>query len=778
MKRNILALTLFTLLFLGTKAQTDTSFWFAYPYYTLHRPTTADHSFYTFDQSADIHVEFFDIDTATGEVISDRSFTQNLPPNWTFLTGTSVYMRGDTCYRTTGIHATTSTPVTSVFTSRDHYTLKGHNALGTHFLVPAPKNRTRPYDDNYIRSLRTCIEIIATEDHTQVQIDPAADLLCGTPAHTPLNITLQRGQTYYAPAASTDPQHQLGGSIVTSNHPIAVNITADSVTSRENDHYNVIGEQLVPTRLLGKEYELQRFEQNEFENLQVTFYPLYDSTRCLYFGNNYRTSFILNRGDDTTAFTYNSTNYYEFDKPVAAFATAYYYGYFGGTELPRKNCSGSCQAALTPTAFCSHNMYGLYVPDSTKNQFSLSSGDPTSTIHLSNDWNDTTRAFGTFEWQSGFDRLYNPAPFQLAELRNNIDTLCGSTFTILTDYALDEGYMYFNMDQHYCQGDTVFFEFEREDINHFQLTGPNGFFNTEADSLYIIADTAYTGWYHLRNTDPTACDTINDSIFITIHTPLYQELSDTIVENQLPWQRFDTTFLSNIDTTFIRPTGLAGCDTTIDYHLKVYFNHYDTVFYYACPDQLPVTYDTLTFDHEGDYTFAQAGSHGEDSILTFSLHIIPSTDTTIYDSILEAQLPWFAFDTIFNDTIADFIYHTYNEAGCDSIIHYNLHIYWEGDHCDTSLTFTNVVTPNSDGANDKFVIGGLIENNCFKYNELTILNRWGTPVYHKTNIATDEDWWDPAAQRAPTGTYFFLFKAHGVNIYTQHAGVIEVLHDK
>ena len=92
---------------------------------------------------------------------------------------------------------------------------------------------------------------------------------------------------------------------------------------------------------------------------------------------------------------------------------------------------------------------------------------------------------------------------------------------------------------------------------------PNGFFNTEADSLYIIADTAYTGWYHLRNTDPTACDTVNDSIYITIHTSFYQQTLDTIVENQLPWQRFGISFHNDFDTTFIRPTGLENCDSII-----------------------------------------------------------------------------------------------------------------------------------------------------------------------------------------------------------------------
>ena len=97
---------------------------------------------------------------------------------------------------------------------------------------------------------------------------------------------------------------------------------------------------------------------------------------------------------------------------------------------------------------------------------------------------------------------------------------------------------------------------------------------------------------------------------------------------------------------------------------------------------------------------------------------------------------------------------------------------------DTTLKFSNLVTPNGDGYNDRFVIGGLIENNCFKYNELTIYDRSGHQVYHHRNIATDDDWWNPAANRIPAGTYFYYFKAHGITIHTQHIGVIEVLINK
>ena len=89
------------------------------------------------------------------------------------------------------------------------------------------------------------------------------------------------------------------------------------------------------------------------------------------------------------------------------------------------------------------------------------------------------------------------------------------------------------------------------------------------------------------------------------------------------------------------------------------------------------------------------------------------------------------------------------------------------------LTFPNVVTPNGDGYNDIFVIGNLIEGMGYPNNTLDIFNKWGTCVYHKENISSYADFWDPSG--VPAGTYFYRFTAHGYNGNMEHNGAIEVL---
>ena len=89
------------------------------------------------------------------------------------------------------------------------------------------------------------------------------------------------------------------------------------------------------------------------------------------------------------------------------------------------------------------------------------------------------------------------------------------------------------------------------------------------------------------------------------------------------------------------------------------------------------------------------------------------------------------------------------------------------------LQFPNVVSPNGDGINDRFVIQNLVEGKGYPINSLDIYNKWGVRVFHKDNISSDEDFWDP--KDMPTGTYFYRFSARGYNGNIEHNGAIEVV---
>ena len=85
-----------------------------------------------------------------------------------------------------------------------------------------------------------------------------------------------------------------------------------------------------------------------------------------------------------------------------------------------------------------------------------------------------------------------------------------------------------------------------------------------------------------------------------------------------------------------------------------------------------------------------------------------------------------------------------------------------------------MVTPNGDGINDRFVIGNLVEGKAYPYSTLDIYNKWGARVFHRENISSDSDFWDPADM--PDGTYFYRFTARGYSGNIEHNGAIEVIH--
>ena len=92
------------------------------------------------------------------------------------------------------------------------------------------------------------------------------------------------------------------------------------------------------------------------------------------------------------------------------------------------------------------------------------------------------------------------------------------------------------------------------------------------------------------------------------------------------------------------------------------------------------------------------------------------------------------------------------------------------------LQFPNAVTPNGDGVNDKFIIRNLVDGLGYPNNSLAIYDRWGKRIFYKENIASEDDFWDPAATNTPAGTYFWRFNGKGYLGDIQRNGVIAVIY--
>lgn len=287
---------------------------------------------------------------------------------------------------------------------------------------------------------------------------------------------------------------------------------------------------------------------------------------------------------------------------------------------------------------------------------------------------------------------------------------------------------------------------------------------TACDSIWwngYLLTTSREGLYHF--TAQGGCDST-----VTLHLTINRSFAaDTLVHSCGPfvWDA-DNTFLSSGDYE-IPYLSSVGCDSVWTLHFFVHDNVATDSIYEGC-DMVTVwgrtyTSDTVVVDSLLTY-------YGCDSLVYRYVYVYQSSYDTIVDSILDG------FSYVFGDTVytdSGIYSFTFTDVmGCDSVIVLNLSIY---DLCSVFLQFPNLVTPNGDGINDRFVIKNLVEEGCYPVNHLSIYNRWGALVFDAENIEKDSDFWDPSKDNSPTGTYFFIFRGKGFKGRMERRGAIELI---
>lgn len=161
-------------------------------------------------------------------------------------------------------------------------------------------------------------------------------------------------------------------------------------------------------------------------------------------------------------------------------------------------------------------------------------------------------------------------------------------------------------------------------------------------------------------------------------------IHDTLVENSLPHSFASRTYnISDfpssghtIDTTFVL-SNLWGCDSTVHYSITVYKNsgsHQDSA---ICEGALPLTWNGVTFTSSATDTAILPGSemHGADSIVSMNVTVIPNSILIRHDTVVENNLPVFLGGLEFNNSHGDTTWTIANNAGCDSIITYSIHVW-------------------------------------------------------------------------------------------------------
>lgn len=348
----LLLATLFT--WQKTHGQVDTEFWFAPPEVTAghgDRPVYLRIS--TLDKASLIEVlqpGRENLRIATASVPANTTHTIDLTAQLTNLEtiNPSKVMK-------TGLRITSTSPVSAYYEvgapfNADIFTLKGRNALGNRFVIPAQNFYHN--SGEYAPLPSSTFDIVATKNNTVVKVRPTR-ALSGHVGDTLITIKLNAGETYSFRKTTLSAADNPVGTIVESNKPIAITLKDDSVINRHCR--DLLGDQLVPVEVAGTEYVVLKGFLTTPEHLFIT--ATEDGTE-IFAGGNATPLRSLSSGEMYRHTVTEKSTYITSNKTIYVFHVTGFGCEMGMAILPSINCKGSRQIGFSRTT---NEFFGLNI---------------------------------------------------------------------------------------------------------------------------------------------------------------------------------------------------------------------------------------------------------------------------------------------------------------------------------------------------------------------------------------------------------------------------------
>jgi gliding motility-associated-like protein len=808
----------FTILFLvlisgrqGIQAQTDTLFWFAVPEVSIDQNS--------FDRPIFLRLSAFAQSAyVTISQPANPAFTPQtvwVPAYNTVNVDLTSYIDqlenkpADTILNY-GIYISATRPVTAYYEvasticncNPDIFTLKGSNALGNKFVIPM--QNIYPNSNAVTPVAKSSFDIVATEPFTQVTITPSKAIIGHVPG-VPFTITLQRGETYSATAALQTAVGHLGGSVITSNKPIAVTIKDDQVQPTGQTCADLMGDQIVPVDVLGTEYIAVR----GFLNEQV-------KDRLFIVGTAPNTQIYIN-GSTTplTTIGQGQTYMYELvDSSVYILSTSNIYVLhmsgrgceIGTALLPPINCTGSVAVSFTRTT---NEYFGaiLIVNAGSEDDFVLN-GNPTlvnpnaffDVPGTGGTWKAASVNWSTFVPLTNASLITNASSyFHLGMINGNDGTGCR--------YGYYSNYSNLNLgaDKLICPGDSLLLDAGAEKSDVLWSTGAtttsifakdSGMYWVEAtlgnctlrDSIYIYFDSspntdlgadtmicegasitfaADSGQYKYRWSNYTQGQTLTVSSAGSYWVSITDTVSSCV--------QFDTIVLS------IQPLPdiFLGNDTSICSTEIITFTPGPGYSHYHWQDGS--SQSAISVFKTGTYWVIVEDIHGCIGRDTVELYVRQAPTIELgSDTVYLCNVSSIRLDAGIIDTSMVYEWQDGSQTRFYDASLPGLYYVWAGkEDCfdsDTIMVLTctdfwipNSFTPNGDGLNDVFRVFTSGDEDVLRFS-LYIYNRWGELVFFSWDVS---DSWDGKFKGTdcPVGLYNYVltFEAAG-NVLLEKEG--------
>jgi gliding motility-associated-like protein len=369
-------------------AQIDTVFWFAAPWVTpdhwwkdnvkFHIAAFANPATVRVRQPASTYDTTFTIPAYQSvDITYWITSTQNMTVNPTSLGFDSLETRPANIVRTSGFKISSNNIITVVydvvtrstqFLNPETFSIKGRNALGREFvcpfqtkwnnivltntacLTPATINGgARDLNcDGTLTQPRQQINIVATQPNTVVWIKPTCNVV-GHSANVTYSVLLPNPGNAYTienvTHLTSQPGNNLSGTIIVADKDIAVTVADDSVAG-VTGCFDLMGDQIVPVEIVGKDYIVLKGAMNGPEHEGAYIVGTENFTQIT-INDGVVTNTLINKGDTYHYKTTQLLTSVVSNKNVYVLHATGYGCELGEALLPPLSCAGSSIVAFS-----------------------------------------------------------------------------------------------------------------------------------------------------------------------------------------------------------------------------------------------------------------------------------------------------------------------------------------------------------------------------------------------------------------------------------------------
>ncbi|MEO6730064.1 MAG: gliding motility-associated C-terminal domain-containing protein [Ferruginibacter sp.] len=191
------------------------------------------------------------------------------------------------------------------------------------------------------------------------------------------------------------------------------------------------------------------------------------------------------------------------------------------------------------------------------------------------------------------------------------------------------------------------------------------------------------GSYNVTLMNAAGCDSVA-TLNLTVKATSSSSTNISVCPNQLPysWNSNSYNAAGSYNVTLMNA---AGCDSVATLNLTVKATSSSITNVSVCPNQLPYSWNSNTYNAAGSYNVTLVNAAGCDSVATLNLTVKATSSSITNTSVCPGQLPY-SWNSASYNAAGSYNVTLVNAAGCDSVATLNLTV----KAVTTSITNTSV----------------------------------------------------------------------------------------